>query len=60
MVLGRDTKTGDAPRHWRWRGFITDYYTAESILQDNPSAGDPVTAPPEAGSTKAAAVGKLH
>jgi len=26
---GRDTKTGDAPRHWRWRGFLTDYYTAE-------------------------------
>ena len=25
----RDTKTGDAPRHWRWRGFLTDYYTAE-------------------------------
>lgn len=25
----RDTKTGDAPRHWRWRGFLVDYYTAE-------------------------------
>ncbi|KAL0021846.1 hypothetical protein WJX77_007187 [Trebouxia sp. C0004] len=40
----RDTKTGDAPRHWRWRGFITDYYTAESVLQENPSAGNPTTA----------------
>lgn len=29
----RDTKTGDAPRHWRWRGFITDYYTAEAAPQ---------------------------
>ena len=29
MSMHRDTKTGDAPRHWRWRGFITDYYTAE-------------------------------
>lgn len=25
----RDTKTGDAPRHWRWRGALVDYYTAE-------------------------------
>ena len=40
----RDTKTGDAPRHWRWRGFITDYYTAESVLRENPSAGNPTTA----------------
>ena len=40
----RDTKTGDAPRHWRWRGFITDYYTAESVLQENPLAGNPTTA----------------
>lgn len=38
----RDTKTGDAPRHWRWRGFITDYYTAESILEENPEAGAPM------------------
>ena len=40
----RDTKTGDAARHWRWRGFITDYYTAESVLQENPSAGTPTEA----------------
>ena len=43
----RDTKTGDAPRHWRWRGFITDYYTAESVLQENPSAGNPTAASQE-------------
>ena len=29
LASRRDTKTGDAPRHWRWRGFLTDYYTAE-------------------------------
>ncbi len=44
QLCPRDTKTGDAPRHWRWRGFITDYYTAESVLQENPSAGNPTTA----------------
>jgi hypothetical protein len=26
----RDTKTGEAPRHWRWRGALVDYYTAEA------------------------------
>ena len=35
LWLCRDTKTGDAPRHWRWRGFITDYYTAEAPLSDS-------------------------
>ncbi|KAL3142035.1 hypothetical protein ABBQ32_004668 [Trebouxia sp. C0010 RCD-2024] len=40
----RDTKTGDAARHWRWRGFITDYHTAEAVLQDNPMAGNPTEA----------------
>ncbi len=44
QLCPRDTKTGDAPRHWRWRGFITDYYTAESVLQENPSAGNPTAA----------------
>ena len=47
QLYPRDTKTGDAPRHWRWRGFITDYYTAESVLQENPSAGNPTTASQE-------------
>ena len=28
----RDTKTGEAPRHWRWRGALVDYYTAEARL----------------------------
>ncbi|KAL3153511.1 hypothetical protein ABBQ38_011843 [Trebouxia sp. C0009 RCD-2024] len=40
----RDTKTGDAARHWRWRGFITDYHTAESVLQEYPTAGSPTEA----------------
>lgn len=26
----RDTRTGDAARHWRWRGVLVDYYTADS------------------------------
>lgn len=26
----RDTRTGDAARHWRWRGVMVDYYTADS------------------------------
>lgn len=44
----RDTKTGDAPRHWRWRGFITDYYTAEapaalSTSSSSQSAGTPLS-----------------
>ncbi len=47
QLYPRDTKTGDAPRHWRWRGFITDYYTAESVLQENPSAGNPTAASQE-------------
>lgn len=29
-VTRRDTKTGEAPRHWRWRGALVDYYTAEA------------------------------
>ena len=35
----RDTKTGDVPRHWRWRGFLADYYTAEcdAVLEDAPA-----------------------
>ncbi|KAK9810106.1 hypothetical protein WJX72_004967 [[Myrmecia] bisecta] len=36
----RDTKTGGAPRHWRWRGFLTDYYTAEPDLQNQRDRAD--------------------
>lgn len=27
----RDTRTGDAARHWRWRGVLIDYYTADLV-----------------------------
>eukprot|EP00208_Stichococcus_sp_RCC1054_P008027 CAMPEP_0206150500 /NCGR_PEP_ID=MMETSP1473-20131121/38333_1 /ASSEMBLY_ACC=CAM_ASM_001109 /TAXON_ID=1461547 /ORGANISM="Stichococcus sp, Strain RCC1054" /LENGTH=795 /DNA_ID=CAMNT_0053548005 /DNA_START=103 /DNA_END=2489 /DNA_ORIENTATION=+ len=55
----RDTKTGDAPRHWRWRGALVDYYTAEvDALGASPTdqAADGVSASELTGGSESSAV----